>query len=86
MKDNQGCIYAEDLHNGENLYGHTDYLSPKGRATVVNQGVDATKDWYNSMQSYDFDKPGFPANVPYNLPHFTQVRSKFLLGNFGFKS
>ena len=86
MEDNQGLIYAEDLNNGENLYSQTDWLET---ATVVNQSVDATKDWYNGVQYNDFDKPGFPelpANVPFNLPHFTQVRSKFFLGNFGFKS
>ena len=86
VEDNQGLIYAEDLDNGENLYFHTDWLET---ATVVNQSVDATKDWYNGVQYYDFDKPGFsefPANVPFSLPHFTQVRSKFFLGNFGFKS
>ena len=87
MEDNQGLIYEEDLDNGENLYSHTDRLET---ATVVNQSVDATKDWYNGVQYYDFDKPGFsefPANVPFSLPHFTQVRSKFFMsGNFGFKS
>ena len=54
-------VHSEQEHYGENLYASSDPTPPRPEAVVDS--------WYNEIQHYDFDKPGFRPDTG----HFTQV-------------
>ena len=56
-------VHSNNTHFGENLYafGSSDQVLPRPE-TVVDR-------WYNEIQKYNFDKPGFHTGTG----HFTQL-------------
>ena len=54
--------HAQGLDVGENLACATNMSE-----TVVDEGIRATKSWYDEIGDYDYDNPVFG----YNTGHFT---------------
>ena len=54
-------VHSEQEHYGENLYASSASTPPRPEAVVDS--------WYNEIQHYDFNQPGFRPDTG----HFTQV-------------